>query len=295
MMLDLTDDEEKIINFINSVGQTHGGDSAECYELVLHEVQTATWTPDSTKVLVMIGDDIPHDKNERQNYLHLNWREELQTLVDNLGIHIDAVQALGRSYATSFYKELALKSGGHYIEIDQFRYFHELILAICFKQFGDEQLDEYEKEVTKNGNRNRGIYKIFDSLRTGKKVKARYAEPGLEAVPPYRFQVLDVDEKQSLPDFVKANGLLFKKGRGFYQLVKRELVQETKEVILMNNETGDMYTGEKARNMIGLPFGQRGKVKPVDIMGHTVFIRSDANNRMLDAETKFLYEVDLDR
>ncbi len=41
---------------------TGGGDWEECYELVLHQVQTQlNWSPGSQRALVMIGDAIPHD------------------------------------------------------------------------------------------------------------------------------------------------------------------------------------------------------------------------------------------
>lgn len=39
-ILDLTDDEDKIVRFVNGVGATGGGDAEECYELVLREART---------------------------------------------------------------------------------------------------------------------------------------------------------------------------------------------------------------------------------------------------------------
>ena len=51
-----------------------------------------------------------------------------------------------------------------------------------------------------------------------------------------------------------------------------------------------MYTGGEARNFIGLPFGERGKIKPKLFDEYEVFIQSTSSNRKLMPETKFLYE-----
>lgn len=289
-ILDLSNDKQSICDFVLNVGPTDGGDSPECYELVLAEARTAHWTSGATKILILIGDDVPHSPHESQNTRKLDWRNELKLLLE-AGVHVYAVQALGRRHATSFYKEVAKMTKGYHLELDQFRFVEELIYAVCFKQVGDDRLRQYEEEVTAAGRMNRGVYKIFSTM-LDRDVSERYAPPDLEAVPPGRFQVLEVDEDVSIKDFVVDNGLTFKKGRGFYEFMKTETVQEEKEVVLMDNVTGDMFTGEKAREMIGLPYGMRGRIKPEKIGEFAVFVQSTSVNRKLIGGTKFLYEVD---
>jgi hypothetical protein len=63
----LSSDKRGIIDFINTCGNTGGGDSAESYELVLHEARDFNWTAGANKIVVLIGDDVPHGANERQN------------------------------------------------------------------------------------------------------------------------------------------------------------------------------------------------------------------------------------
>jgi hypothetical protein len=59
------------------------------------------------------------------------------------------------------------------------------------------------------------------------------------------------------------------------------------------NDAGDMFAGAKAREMIGVPLGTRGKVNTRDIpKGYKVFIQSTSPNRKLMGKTLFLYEVD---
>lgn len=57
---------------------------------------------------------------------------------------------------------------------------------------------------------------------------------GLVPVNPARFQVLDVDDKCVIRDFVQRNGLIFKPGRGFYEFTKPEKVSDKKEVVLVD-------------------------------------------------------------
>ena len=40
------------------------------------------------------------------------------------------------------------------------------------------------------------------------------------------------------------NSLLFKAGRGFYEFTKPEIISHKKEVVLIEKETGDMFTGK---------------------------------------------------
>ena len=63
--LDLTDDGDAIVRFVEKVGPTGGGDAPECYELVLHEARSLSWTKDYTKVFVLIGDDVPQPGRRR--------------------------------------------------------------------------------------------------------------------------------------------------------------------------------------------------------------------------------------
>lgn len=73
----------------------------------------------------------------------------------------------------------------------------------------------------------------------------------MNAVPPGRFQVLDVDHDVSIKDFVESQGVTFKKGRGFYEFNKPETIQKYKEIIVMDKNTGDMFEGAHARTMLG--------------------------------------------
>lgn len=295
--LQLTSNENAIVKFVNGVEATGGGDSAECYELVLREARTQmAWKAGATKVVVLIGDDVPHGKNEHQNYAKIDWRNELELMLE-ADVKVYGVQALRRSYATPFYEEISEKTSGFHLNLDQFAHVQDLILAVCYKQNGDDALEAFEKEVAAAGRMNRSLDSMFDTLY-GKKpkmkrpVRTSYAPTSLKAVHPSRFQVLFVDKDRTIMDFVEDNGLEFKKGRGFYELTKTVKVQAHKEIILCDKKTGDFFTGDYARDLLGLPHGENASLKPVSLDKYKVFIQSTSNNRKLLGDTDFLYEVD---
>ena len=79
--IDFKNDANSLCNFVRDVGSTGGGDAPECYELVMREVQEKlSWSSNSQKSLVLIGDDLPHEASESQNYRHLDWKEETERL-----------------------------------------------------------------------------------------------------------------------------------------------------------------------------------------------------------------------
>ncbi len=285
---DLSSNVDAIGNFVQNVEPTGGGDAPECYELVLHEAQSLSWSNLASKSLVLIGDDIPHAP--AHNPKKLNWRQEIDKL-SNQGIMVYGVQALNRPHATPFYKELAEKSGGFHVNLDQFSYITDLFLAVCYQQSSNDQLQAYEQEVIDQGRMSRGLNQIFNSMMK-REGTSYYEAADLRTVSPGRFQVLAVDTDISIKAFVLENGLTFKVGRGFYEFTKTETIQGHKEIILMERITGDLFEGEAAREMLGLPVGATVRIKPSNLEKYVVFVQSTSANRKLIGGTRFLYEVE---
>jgi hypothetical protein len=286
---DLSRDVDAICNFVEKVEMAMGGSTyPECYELALHEALSFAWTPEASKALVLIGDDVPHTPNETEK--NIDWRAEAAKLTD-MGIPVHSVQALNRSYANWFYTELAEKTGGTYLTLDQFSYITDLFLAVCYKQYSDIKLHAYQQEVIKERRMNRGLSKIFSAM-TKQEVMTEDSVADLRAVPPGRFQILDIDKEAPIKTFVQENGLSFKTGRGFYEFTKTETIQSYKEIILMDRNTGDLFEGEYARELLGLPAGVDARIKPANLEKYAVFVQSTSANRKLIKNTRFLYEVE---
>ncbi len=82
----------------------------------------------------------------------------------------------------------------------------------------------------------------------------------------------------------------YKKGHGYYELTKPELVQEYKEIAIVDKASGKIYAGDAARSHLGLPIGARIKVKPGDHGSFAIFVQSTSVNRKLVAGTSLLYK-----
>jgi len=80
----------------------------------------------------------------------------------------------------------------------------------------------------------------------------------------------------------------FVKGQGFYMLMKTETVQGYKEVCIRDKRNGNIYHGDEARKLLGLP-DTDCKVKPEAIGDYDVYVQSTSSNRKLIKGTKFLY------
>ena len=316
---ELTDNQALLCDFTQTAPNTWGGDAPEAYELVLHKARSFNWRAGKSKVLVLIGDDVPHGPTYKDNTLKLDWRNELQLLLE-AGIHVYGVQCLARRHATSFYQEIAKTTGGFHLELHQFSAIVDLIMAICYRQDSTEALFTFEKKVEEAGRMTDITGACFDAMlgreirpvrssgggwkksSSAKRISSTLTARGdaidpskLEPVHPARFQILDVEKDVPIRDFVNEHGLKFAKGKGFYQFTKSVVVQPYKEIILVDSETSAMFAGSNARTMIGLPpvnTGGNVKIKPTTLPGFTCFIQSTSVNRKLLHGTKFLYEVE---
>ncbi len=283
--------QEELCRFVETVESTNGFDCEECYELVLREAHTkVNWSPDSKKILIMIGDAEPHPPLCPRNQGKIDWRKEATELLRR-GITIYAVQALGRSWSRdSFWKPLAQETGGIHLQLDQFSHAKDYIQAICLHSQSTDSLQEFRTQIVEAGRMNRSLHGMFATLLRDTTAFGENEE-GLERVPPSRFQVLEVGtEKISIKQFAQDNGLTFKVGRGFYEFTKPEVISDKKEIVLMSKRTGDMFTGEEAARLIGV--GGEGRIKPADLDKWRVFVQSTSANRVLVPRTGFLYEVD---
>lgn len=292
---ELSTNQDSLCKFVRETQATGGGDAPEMYEAVLHRARSLNWTDSSSKALVLIGDEVPHPATYPDNRDHIDWRRETEALRD-LGVKVYGVQCLNRRSAESFYRDISRISGGFHLRLDQFANVQELLLAVGYQQQGDEQLAAYEEEVIAGRRMNRNLDSIFATLR-GRAASRAMGSTDLRAVPPGRFQVLSVDHDMPIKDFCTDQGVEFKQGRGFYELTKAEKVQGTKEIVLMSRATGDLYTGTRARELLGLPLDDEDvKLRPVNLEEYVPFIQSTSNNRKLIGGTRLLYEVpDWDR
>lgn len=302
-VIDLTDDKATLIHFVKTVETTHGfGNGGECYEKVLSVAGKMSWYAEK-RAFVMIGDEPAHSVGKRIGAhfglpltVSLDWRNELRLLQDALNITPYMVRCLNRSDSRAFHNEFSNRAQTPLLELAQFSSIVELLTALVFKQQSNDLLESYGNELETAGKLNRNVANLINSL-LGKAPILPYAPVyagDLVPVDPARFQRLHVDSATDIKSFVQSTGAAFKLGKGFYQLSKREEIQPRKEVVLVDNKTGDMFSGNQARVLIGLPYGERGYKDTYDIpREYTAYVQSTSVNRKLMPGTMFLYEASL--
>jgi len=85
--------------------------------------------------------------------------------------------------------------------------------------------------------------------------------------------------------------IFLKKLEIFWMKLIRDF-QATKEIILMDRTTGDLFQGSAAREMLSLPMDATIRIKPSNLEKYVVFVQSTSANRKLIGKTRFLYEVE---
>lgn len=99
------------------------------------------------------------------------------------------------------------------------------------------------------------------------------------------------DDGKQIQEFVEAKTKkAMIKGTAFYQLTKPEkAVQDYKLIAIRDQNTGAVYSGPVARDMLGLPRHGDVRLKPGDHSNYDVFIQSTSVNRKLTAGSSLLH------
>lgn len=132
----------------------------------------------------------------------------------------------------------------------------------------------------------RGSKSLF-SNSLGDLNKATIKNAKLKALPKNKYQLLDVDEAAPIREWVQSKGFDYRLGVAFYQLTKRETIQPQKNIALMEKKTNKIYTGDQARNVLGLTQDE-DRVSPDWNPDFEVFVQSTSVNRKLVPGTKLL-------
>jgi len=106
------------------------------------------------------------------------------------------------------------------------------------------------------------------------------------------FPVSKTEEGEQIRDFVehRLNGTAMLKGAAFYQLVKTEdKIQDYKLIAIRDKESGQIFCGPEARDLIGLPRYGDARVRPDTNGKWQVFVQSTSVNRKVNGGTQIMY------
>jgi hypothetical protein len=133
--------------------------------------------------------------------------------------------------------------------------------------------------------------------------RARIAQ-GLVAVPSGQLQLLTVNKTSDVTDFLNANGFVLSGGekvKRLYQYTGRrdgkartEKVQWYKDIVLRDWATGEFFSGDAVRKILGLPLvseQQDFEIKAGNLPTEfDVFIESTSFNRKLEVNSQILVD-----
>ncbi|HZT03656.1 MAG TPA: hypothetical protein VFA39_15455 [Steroidobacteraceae bacterium] len=103
------------------------------------------------------------------------------------------------------------------------------------------------------------------------------------------FDVGAQDNKRQIKQFLEEKAGHAPLGAGFYQLAKKEEVQDHKLIAVRDKRTGKVYSGVEARNILGLPSIGSIKLSPGDHGEFDIFVQSKSVNRNLVGGTQVMF------
>lgn len=108
-----------------------------------------------------------------------------------------------------------------------------------------------------------------------------------------KVKVWKVEKEVDIADFVQTKGFPYQRGTCFYQLTKDEKnIQDYKKLLIMEKGTKNVYAGDQARTLLGIPVGVSVKVKPGNHGNFDIFVQSTSLNRKLVRGTTLVYNPD---
>lgn len=146
------------------------------------------------------------------------------------------------------------------------------------------------------GGRAKGVRsskEFFAQVNVGK-MGIRQITKELDPESPDRFRKLKVKKTCQVREIPPSYGLEFKEGLVFYNLIKKETVQDYKEILLERKtgpNAGKIYGGPQVRDLLGIPHGQEGTVEPGNLGDWNVWIQSTSPNRKFVGGMEVLYDT----
>lgn len=136
--------------------------------------------------------------------------------------------------------------------------------------------------------RARGVRGTRSLFATGiDRVNSVTVRASLTPLPAGSYRVLPVATDSTIRPFVESHGLRYVRGSAYYQWSKTETIQPNKRVVVRDKDTGQVFGGPEARDLVGLgKVHERGM--PVDNPRFDVFVQSSSVNRILLAGTDLL-------
>jgi hypothetical protein len=103
------------------------------------------------------------------------------------------------------------------------------------------------------------------------------------------YECIPVRQAAEIKDYVESYlKSPYRVGSAYYQFMKKEKIQPSKQICIQNKLNGKVYTGLVARKILGLPDNLEVKVNPSDFGEYNIFVQSTSVNRHLVPGTQLI-------
>lgn len=139
----LTARPEEVFQVIQGIKRGGGGpDSLTCMEDCFREANKLPWDPKSKKAVVVIGDMPPHGvfDSVKKCYNGIDYALEVEEFKKK-DIRVYSVFCGENQRVRDFYRTLAEKTGGRFLEIADVNLITDLLVGVCMKENG--KLDKF--------------------------------------------------------------------------------------------------------------------------------------------------------
>lgn len=222
--------------------------------------QTATLYGDHAFLLYILTDGMENASQNSRAALH----NTMSQLPDNWTLAVFVPDAMGVHYA----KQLGFAPGNIQVWNPSAQGIAEVGETI------KRTTTAYMQMRTTGSRSTTGLFNLSTENLTPVAVRGN-----LLPVPQDRFEIYSAVGEAQIRDFVEfSTGQKYRMGSAFYELVKPEKVQASKQVMIRDTDNGRVYSGHDARTILGLP-PYEVKVAPNDHPRYDIFVQSTSVNR----------------
>jgi len=157
----------------------------------------------------------------------------------------------------------------------------------------NEGFEEVDKIIQKSTdgfmtNRSKGIRGSRSLFKMDVNVSSSTVRNNLDELPRSSYVVIRITKTEEIRDCVENfTGKKYVKGSAYYQLTQPELIQANKKICIKDKNTGKVYTGDAARDLLELP-NTNAKVTPGNLKNFDIFVQSNSYNRDTDPGTTLI-------
>jgi hypothetical protein len=120
------------------------------------------------------------------------------------------------------------------------------------------------------------------------KLNTKAVKGKLDELPPDKYMLLTVHKDAVIKPFVESwTKETYRPGSAYYPLTKKETIQGYKQIVIQEKASGKVYSGDKARQLLGLPTHEV-KVAPDQHNKFNIYVQSTSLNRKLVGGTNVI-------